>query len=67
MSPRAFPPLPQLFDDIAQVGPTILADPDGRGQLLPRSVVVEVFVMGVGVSFARVRMVIVVAKDGSVD
>ena len=52
VSPGALPPLPQLFDDIAQMGPTILPNPFRRRYLLPGSVIVQMLVVGVGVSFA---------------
>lgn len=43
--------------------PAVMADPERRFDLLPRSVVEPMFVMCVGVSFAFIAMSIVVPED----
>ena len=61
--PHGLPPLPKLFEDIAQVRPAVLPDPLWRGDLLPSRMIEAVLMVCVGMTFFDVCMSVVVSKD----
>src|SRR5215208_8196714 len=70
-SPRGLPPLPKLFNDIAQLWPAILPNPIWRGSFPPGRMIEAVPVVRVRMAFLEVDMGVVISKDrarlGSLD
>lgn len=58
------PPDAQLFDNLAQTGTPVFADPFWRNDLIPGRVVEPMLVVSIRVTFPEVRMGIGVAKNG---
>jgi hypothetical protein len=61
--PRGLPPLPKLFNGIAQVRPAVFPDPFGRDDLPPGHVIEAMPMVCVGMAFFEVDMGVIVSED----
>ncbi len=64
MLARRLPPIPQLLDHVAEVGPVVSTDPQRRLDLLPRRGIELVLVVCIGMTGLGIG--VVVAKDWTV-